>query len=97
MDSQSTMDKVMDRRKIVKVKQFKLNYDGRWTEYTNGTQGYNDLENWQRSNPNIRVIDATVTQKELPSTPPTPPTPPPKAYENYMFVTYEETEQSSNV
>lgn len=93
-DPVETMDKVMDRKKIVKVKQFKLDYNGKWQEYSNGAtiSGYGDFEQWQRSNSNIKVLNTAVTQKELPSTPPTPPSPPPKAYENYMFVTYEEYE-----
>ncbi len=59
--------------KIVKTKEFKDHYDGVYKD-----SNFKDLEQWQKENPSIKILDTKINQKVYTS------------YENYLVVTYEE-------
>lgn len=97
-EAKQTMDNVMDRRKIVKVKEFKKS-GSQWVDanptYAPGNNwNDSDFEAWQRNNKNIKVISTSVIRKVIASAPPPPPPPTPATYtEEIMYVSYEMTEE----
>lgn len=58
--------------KIVKVIEFKEQYSGVYRH-----DNYQSLEDWQKENPDVKILDTRITQKTYTS------------YENVLLVTYE--------
>ena len=61
--------------KTVKIKEFKEDYSN---QYLSSDYNRTSLEEWQRNNPGIKILDTRITQKVYTN------------YENYLLVTYEE-------